>query len=122
MRGHDLKGIGNRDDARPKWNRLPLQSCGIASAIPVFMVVRDDVGDLGWHPHLPENHCTVGGMSLDMHKLLLRQARGFLEHRSGDGKFPDVMQQRRPFDHIHRPLVIFPFASLPPTGAAVVMQ
>jgi hypothetical protein len=37
-------------------------------------------------------------MSLDVHTLFLRQARGFLEHRSGDGQFPDVMQQRRTND------------------------
>ena len=47
MRGHRIHDVGDGDDARADTYLPPDQTLRVTAAVETFMVVQDDVGDIG---------------------------------------------------------------------------
>ena len=97
-RDHGVKGIDHRNDARPNWDLISLQSPRIAGAI-VALVVMQYVETCSLETRKePSHRPAVFGVLLHERVLFYGKTTRLSQDRVGNSDLPDVMEQRGNFN------------------------
>ncbi len=92
VRGHGVKGIGERDDPGKKRYILPRDPRGISPAVVAFMVVPNDLR-LSGHGHNGLYYVRPDiGVALDDHELFIGEPVRLKEDAVGYSNLPDIVE------------------------------
>ena len=80
--------IDHRDDARDEWNPFAFEAFGIATAVPLLVVITHDVFNRVREVDAFENVATHGRVNLHLRKLGFGEFPGLLRMYSGTASLP----------------------------------
>ena len=90
---HGVEGVGQRQDARDEGDVLAGEFCGVAGAVPAFVVMEDALEDEGNGGNTSEDSVADLGMPADLGVLIGVEAAGLAEDVFGDADLADIVEQ-----------------------------
>lgn len=105
--GDGIERVRDRNDARGEWDRLPLQSTGIAAAVPSLVVRQYSFGKLGVERcERAEHGRTAFRVNLDPGALFMRQLAVVVNDvEKGFVDLADIVEESDALDVVERALV-----------------
>jgi hypothetical protein len=90
--GHDVEGVGEREQRRALGDRVAGQAVGVAAAVRALVVAADPPHLLGGR-HVLDDLRAERRVLLDLLVLVRRQPVGLEQHRVGDADLADVVDE-----------------------------
>jgi len=95
VRGHGIKGVRNRKQARAQGNLLTPEAVGITGSVPVLVMMADQFGFVLQEAHAPHNPFPNHRMYPQTSEFVCRKASRFQQDLVRHGNLADIVQQPR---------------------------
>ncbi len=86
--------VDDRNDSRDQRNRFAFETFRITAAVPLFMVITNDVFDRIGKVHSSQNVATDCRVNLHLGKFSFGEFAGLVENVFGHRELADVVKQR----------------------------